>query len=179
MQKIMLFFVVTFLGFIGCGKSSENKSVNKDELSNAKQTVEVDQEFLEYVNFIKQKLTNLEVTNTQLQKINFVSIRFGKISVVENNPSDASNDSSSETLGACKRPTDNRIKEFRAISIDLTKWTELSYKKKINLIAHELGHCAWDLEHNDSKNKVMSHVVSEITEGEWRYFAEQVKNSNE
>lgn len=179
MKKIMLFFIVTFFGFIGCGKPSDHKTVKNDKMVTAKQKIEVDPEFLEYVNFITQKLVNFEVTNSQLQKIKSVSIRFGEVSLHKNTSVSASNDTSKKAIGSCEKPRKNKKIESREITIDLSNWTSLSREMKMNLIAHELGHCAWNLKHIETENKVMSPVVSAFTEDEWKYFAEQIKNSNE
>ena len=66
----------------------------------------------------------------------------------------------------------------RIIFIDTKKWEDISSEKmRTDIIAHEYGHCAWDLEHLNSTGEMMSEVVSDIGESSWYYFVKQIMNS--
>ncbi|KAB8039933.1 hypothetical protein GCL60_06635 [Silvanigrella paludirubra] len=177
MKKMIPFFVFTLLCFVGCGKSS-NESVNQNKnSSDVKDEIVVDSEFLIYLKNLKEKLLKLNINPSQIEKINNVSLILHK-NDSSNEVNSFSRDSSKDILGVCKKNTLNNEVTSRKIFIDRSKWELLDEEKRLNLIAHELGHCAWNLKHLDTNNQIMSPHVTDLSENEWAYFAQQIKESN-
>ncbi|WP_397601859.1 hypothetical protein [Silvanigrella sp.] len=177
MIKVIPFFVFTLLFFVGCGKSS-NDNISQNKNSNTtKEEIVIDSEFSIYLQKLKEKLLRLNINSSQIEKINNVSI------ILQKNDSsselnNSSRDSSKDVLGVCKKNSLNNEIISRKIFIDRIKWDLLDEEKRLNLIAHELGHCAWNLKHLNTNNQVMSPHVTELNEYEWNYFAQQIKESN-
>jgi len=176
MKKMIPFFLFTLLCFVGCGKSS-NENVSQNKISNdVKDEIFVDSEFLIYLKNLKEKLLKLNISLSKIEKINNVSIILNK-NDSSNEVNSFSRDSSKDILGVCKKNTLNNEITSRKIFIDKSKWELLDEEKRLNLIAHELGHCAWNLKHLDTNNQIMSPHVTDLSENEWDYFAQQIKES--
>lgn len=157
----LLIFVVTF-GMIGCGKSPEPNEPNSYDISG-----NVDFSFKSFIKSIKEILNSLDVSGISIQKIDLVSINYKNI----NDDAD----------GICNIESYNdkngkKIITSRNIFMDLSKWNRLSDEEKKALLAHELGHCAWGLNHLTFKNQIMSPIVTNINKDAWIYFANQIKN---
>ena len=177
MKKMIPFFAFTLLCFISCGKSSSKNTNQNKSSSPVKEEIVVDSEFSIYLEKLKVKLLKININPSQIEKINNVSI------ILQKNDSsselnNSSRDSSKDILGVCKKNTLNNQITSRKIYIDRSKWYLLDEEKKLNLIAHELGHCAWNLKHLDTSNQVMSPHVTDLNEYEWNYFVQQINESN-
>jgi hypothetical protein len=157
-------FVVIF-GVIGCGKAPDPNSMNAsssyDTHGNA------DPLFKPFIKRVKETLNRLGVSNLSIQKIDLVSINYGRVN--------------GSAVGVCNTEfyedeNGKKIITLRNIFMDPSKWNHLSDDGKKEILAHELGHCAWGLGHLASENQIMSPVVTNINENAWIYFANQIKN---
>lgn len=45
------------------------------------------------------------------------------------------------------------------ILIDRSKWAELSYNARLEMVIHELGHCVWGLPHSSDFNSIMFPLI--------------------
>ena len=158
------YFIIVFL-IMGCG--NQVNEGNNSSSNNVESFGDVNPSFNFYIEKVKNKLFKYGVNYQSIQKINYVSINYGEIK--------------DEAVGVCNtkfKIHDNIDKEItsRKIMIDPIKWNNLNQEEKIEILAHELGHCAWLLNHLDSENQIMSPIVSNINEDAWLYFANQIKS---
>nr|BFD33212.1 hypothetical protein GTC16762_28300 [Pigmentibacter ruber] len=149
---------------LSCGKTYENqKNIQKEK-------VFVDNAFVYYLNNVKEKLRKLKVSEYKINKINNVSIEFGDIKRKNGNE---------KVAGVCNIKYTDTLVYSQKITIDISQWETFNTKYKIEIIAHELGHCAWGLKHDQTKDQIMSEILTNITESKWHIFADQIMNSSE
>ena len=112
-----------------------------------------------YIIKIKQNLMRLGVSKSEIDKVNNIPIRFASLS-------------SQNAAGMCYFGYTNRIE------IDYS-WHNLGDNEKMTLLAHELGHCAWQIDHVHDSSKIMNTSLSyRINEYSWQNFAAKIKNKS-
>ena len=164
MKHVLLLLIIGMFGVVGCGQKSES-----EKAESSASTVNVDPYFNFYKNLVKQKLSNYGVPKSYLNKMDLVNLNFGTVT--------------HPAIGECKTEYDvysngKRKITNRTIFIDLKKWNDINDEEmKAGIIAHEYGHCAWELMHLNIKGEIMSEVVYNISEKNWRYFVKQIMNS--
>ncbi len=150
---------------ISCGKS------DNDSITIQKEKVSVDSEFNDYIDIIKKNLSLYNVTPDKINMIDNVSIEFGHLKP---------NLHREPVAGVCKIKYSGRKVFSQKITIDLKLWRTFNHKYKIEIIAHELGHCAWGLKHLNASGELMSPVLlHNISEAQWQTFAFHIMKSQD
>lgn len=173
---------VIFLLFISvsCGKiTPEIQYLNSE-------TKEPD--LIRVSNSLKERLRNLGVGEDTLSRTEYVTIQFEEDSYF-NSKKNSIDDEAHCTRSSAKSSSDgsviylkNLIKVRRSFwndppIPDQFKFNADKYKSefKLELIAHELGHCIWSLGHTPEKNEIMSkNHSSPLSEQAWERFAMQI-----
>ncbi|WGL58871.1 hypothetical protein QEJ31_10090 [Pigmentibacter sp. JX0631] len=155
-------FLITLI--LSCGKTEESSDDVK------KEQVLVDTEFKYYVENVKEKLRKYSVSENKISKIDDVTIEFGDIH---------RKNGKEKVAGFCVVKYTKKIVYSQRITIDISQWHSFSSKYKTEIIAHELGHCAWGLKHDHTEDQIMSEILTNITEPKWHIFAEQIIKSSD
>lgn len=164
-MKLFISFLSIIFMLFSCGKDENDSNLVKQE------PVVVHPEFEEYIDIIKKNLLTYHVSADKIKKIDNVSIKFGQLKP---------NGKQEPVAGVCKiKYTRNKVYSQK-ITIDLKLWRSFSHKYKVEIIAHELGHCAWGLKHVNTAGELMSPVlITNISEPQWLTFAFHIMNANE
>lgn len=167
MKYFFMVIFVTIFGLIGCGKPPGPNENNESSFPENESFGKVDPSFTLYLNRVKNTLIRLGISRASLQKIDYVSINYEAIN--------------GKAVGVCnteiiKESNGKIIYSSKKIFMDPYKWSNLNEEGKKEILAHELGHCAWGLDHLNYNYQIMSEVVSNINENAWIYFSNQIKN---
>ncbi len=123
-----------------------------------------------YIKGVKLKLVSLGVSDSSIQKMDNIFIKFADIAET--------------AVGICYHSIDeygNFIYiSSNEITIDKNKWEKINDDNvKLAIIAHEYGHCSWGLDHLDVEDHIMSVAAShKIDDYAWQYFAYQINSVN-
>ena len=156
------FFLLSLV--FSCGKTEDNS----DDIE--KEQVLVDGEFNYYIKNIKEKLKKYNVSEHKINKIDDVTIVFGDIH--RKNGKD-------HVAGFCVVKYTKKTVYSQKITIDISQWRTFTDKYRTDIIAHELGHCAWGLKHDHTEDQIMSEKLTDIIETKWHIFADQIMKSSE
>lgn len=178
--KIFILFV--FFISVSCGKVIPEIQYLKSDT--------VEKELIDVSNSVKDRLRNLGVGEDLLSRTKYVTIKFEDDSYF-NSKKNGDNDEAECSRYSSKSKTDDNVIYLKSlIKIRKSFWNNppiaqkykfhrdvQKYKNdfKLELIAHELGHCIWSLSHSPEKNEIMSvNHSSPLSAQAWDKFAMQI-----
>ena len=148
------------IGLNSCGVQEE---VINRQFQKKNKVLYTDKIINKHVVDIKSKLNHYGIDENTLNKINEITFYF----------SDAEEDfnkNNEKAAAFC-------VYDTKEVVLHTKVWEQIKYNSKTILLAHEIGHCAWKLQHIETPLEIMFKSFVDIYsygEKHWKFFADTI-----